>query len=515
MAEGDRARQRGGRAEAPGLAQGPLHRAIAAHREPRHERVLALGRHPEEPRHQGRQLLRQEGPERQPVHLVRVEAAGAPAASRRPARAGRRTARSRCDASRSCRRRSGRAAGRGPARRSPTDPGMPIWPDVSWGRITVIEVDRPSVSANTSHRSRAMTQRLRPAPCLDCRDAVAPCARRPGRRVTGRILRRTVGPLLIGDASFDVDSRPLLMGTVNLSRDSTYRESIAVSADSAVRKGRVMAAEGADIVDIGAESSTAQAARVAPQAQIAALRAGRRALVADGLLVSVETYEPTVVEAALRAGATVLNMTGSRASGPHARALAAEHEATVILCYAGRRERAGGHRCHARRRSDPRPPRSLRATGRARPRAWRRIGWSSTREWASSTGTSPIRMVRARHQAQVLLNGFRLRSLGCPDLQCPAARLRPVRGAVPDGGGLLRRAGTARWHERPAHARGRPGARRDAGDDECGHRAVRRASALTDVLCRSRVSRAVRPARTPGTATPRRTRGVRPAPPVA
>ena len=71
-----------------------------------------------------------------------------------------------------------------------------------------------------------------------------------------------VAPLRVADRVFDVDSQPVIMGTVNLSRDSTYRESVAVSADSAVRKAAVMAAEGADIVDIGAESSTARAARV-------------------------------------------------------------------------------------------------------------------------------------------------------------------------------------------------------------------------------------------------------------
>ena len=84
-------------------------------------------------------------------------------------------------------------------------------------------------------------------------------------------LDHRVGPLLIADRSFDVDSRPVIMGTVNLSRDSTYRESIAVSTDSAVRKATVMAAEGSDIVDIGAESSTVRAARVDASTQVASL----------------------------------------------------------------------------------------------------------------------------------------------------------------------------------------------------------------------------------------------------
>ena len=55
-------------------------------------------------------------------------------------------------------------------------------------------------------------------------------------------LDRPIEPLVVGGRTFEVDVRPTVMGTINLSRDSTYRESIATSAESAIRKGRVMAA---------------------------------------------------------------------------------------------------------------------------------------------------------------------------------------------------------------------------------------------------------------------------------
>ena len=48
-----------------------------------------------------------------------------------------------------------------------------------------------------------------------------------------------------------------LMGCVNLSRDSTYRESVATSPADAVRMGRIQVAQGAAIIDLGAESSNA------------------------------------------------------------------------------------------------------------------------------------------------------------------------------------------------------------------------------------------------------------------
>ena len=72
-------------------------------------------------------------------------------------------------------------------------------------------------------------------------------------------LDRPVEPLVVGGRTFEVVVRPAVMGTINLSRDSTYRESIATSTESAIRKGRIMAAQGADFVDLGAESSTAKA----------------------------------------------------------------------------------------------------------------------------------------------------------------------------------------------------------------------------------------------------------------
>ena len=142
-------------------------------------------------------------------------------------------------------------------------------------------------------------------------------------------------------ASIDIDGvvlatsdRPAIMGTLNLSRDSTYRDSIAVSTESAIRKARTMMAQGADIVDIGAESSTAAAARVTAADQIAALVPVIEAVTDAGVVVSAETYEPAVVRACLEAGARILNLTGTEHHEEIYR-LAAEFDATVILCYVG------------------------------------------------------------------------------------------------------------------------------------------------------------------------------------
>ncbi len=123
-----------------------------------------------------------------------------------------------------------------------------------------------------------------------------------------------------------------LMGVINLSADSWYRESVCLSADAAIRRGRVLAAQGAALVDIGAESSLAQAARVDDLGQNSALLPVVRELATDGVLISVETYHPVVTRACLEAGAKVLNLTGSERT-PEMYRMVADHDAAVIICY--------------------------------------------------------------------------------------------------------------------------------------------------------------------------------------
>ena len=133
------------------------------------------------------------------------------------------------------------------------------------------------------------------------------------------------GDVVIGDGS------PALMGCVNLSRDSTYKDSVAVDGETAVRMGRVLAAQGAHMVDVGAESSGPHARRVGAEEQ-SALLGDVVATLAQEVLVSVETYYPEVVEACLAAGAQVLNLTGRRDEDTMLR-LAAEHGAAVVMCF--------------------------------------------------------------------------------------------------------------------------------------------------------------------------------------
>ena len=136
----------------------------------------------------------------------------------------------------------------------------------------------------------------------------------------------------IGSKKFKFNSEPAVMGVVNLSADSWYRESVCLTADAAVQRGKVLAAQGADIIDIGAESTLAQAARADDSVQKSRLIPVIKKLSAEKILVSVETYSPKVTRASLEAGANILNLTGTTASKEIFKMVAA-HDAAVIICF--------------------------------------------------------------------------------------------------------------------------------------------------------------------------------------
>jgi dihydropteroate synthase len=140
--------------------------------------------------------------------------------------------------------------------------------------------------------------------------------------------------------AFAGHGKPDLMGVVNLSPDSWYRESVCLNTAQAIQRGLRLQAEGAALVDLGAESTLLHAGRADAGAQAEKLLPVLQGLAGKGVRVSVETYLPEVAERCLQAGACVLNLTASVELEPFFR-MAAAHEAGVILCYvAGEHVRA-------------------------------------------------------------------------------------------------------------------------------------------------------------------------------
>src|SRR5215210_6997248 len=103
-------------------------------------------------------------------------------------------------------------------------------------------------------------------------------------------------------------SRPLLMGVVNANPDS-FSDPGARTADAVLARAMALVAEGAGALDIGAQSAITNRAPADPVVEAAAVVPLVRAVVdaCPGVLVSVDTFKPAVAEAALQAGAHLVN----------------------------------------------------------------------------------------------------------------------------------------------------------------------------------------------------------------
>ncbi len=102
--------------------------------------------------------------------------------------------------------------------------------------------------------------------------------------------------------------RPWLMGIVNASPDSFSDAGIYSDLDARVARAVELLEAGADIIDVGGESAITLRAPVAAAEEIARVVPLVRRLTAQlGATVSVDTYKPAVAEAAIAAGAAIVN----------------------------------------------------------------------------------------------------------------------------------------------------------------------------------------------------------------
>jgi dihydropteroate synthase len=101
-------------------------------------------------------------------------------------------------------------------------------------------------------------------------------------------------------------NRPLVMGVVNVTPDSFYDGGRYSTTEVAVAHAEQLIAEGADVVDVGGESSRPGAAAVPEEVELSRVIPVVEAL-AGQVRVSVDTVKPGVAEAAVRAGATLIN----------------------------------------------------------------------------------------------------------------------------------------------------------------------------------------------------------------
>ncbi|NYI40469.1 dihydropteroate synthase [Demequina lutea] len=111
----------------------------------------------------------------------------------------------------------------------------------------------------------------------------------------------TAGPAL------PVAPRTMVMGILNVTPDSFSDGGLYATTDAAIARGLALAADGADIVDVGGESTRPGARRVDPAEELARVIPVIEALAAAGVPVSVDTMRAATARAAVAAGACLIN----------------------------------------------------------------------------------------------------------------------------------------------------------------------------------------------------------------
>jgi len=127
--------------------------------------------------------------------------------------------------------------------------------------------------------------------------------------------------------------RPRVMGVLNVTPDSFSDGGEHLDPRQAVAAGLRLAEEGADIIDVGGESTRPGASAVGAEVEQARILPVIRALAGHGLLVSVDTRNASTMAAALDVGATVVNDISGLTHHPRARAVVAERGCPVVLMH--------------------------------------------------------------------------------------------------------------------------------------------------------------------------------------
>jgi dihydropteroate synthase len=125
------------------------------------------------------------------------------------------------------------------------------------------------------------------------------------------------------------------MGILNVTPDSFSDGGRFDAVPTALAQARVMLAEGADIIDIGGESTRPGADEVSVAEELARVLPAIAALRADGITapISIDTYKAEVAERAIAAGATIINDVHGLQREPEVAAVAAEHGAPLVLMH--------------------------------------------------------------------------------------------------------------------------------------------------------------------------------------
>ena len=128
-------------------------------------------------------------------------------------------------------------------------------------------------------------------------------------------------------------SRPLVMGVVNVTPDSFSDGGLYGTTDAAIRHALQLRDEGADVLDIGGESTRPGATRPVVTEELDRVVPVIRALAEEGVAVSVDTMRHEVARAALEAGAVLVNDVSGGLADPLILDVVAEHGAAYVVMH--------------------------------------------------------------------------------------------------------------------------------------------------------------------------------------
>ncbi|MEN8614917.1 dihydropteroate synthase [Dehalogenimonas sp. THU2] len=139
-------------------------------------------------------------------------------------------------------------------------------------------------------------------------------------------------PNRIGGTVFRWGERTFIMGILNVTPDSFSGDGLANDIDAAVEQARRMVDEGADIIDIGGESTRPGAPEVSAEAEISRVVPVIERLAAELIVpISIDTYKAEVAEAAVQAGASLLNDVWGLKRDPRLAVIAARHRLPIVI----------------------------------------------------------------------------------------------------------------------------------------------------------------------------------------
>ncbi|MGX1790043.1 dihydropteroate synthase [Bosea sp. NPDC055332] len=132
----------------------------------------------------------------------------------------------------------------------------------------------------------------------------------------------------------DLGPRPLLMGVVNVTPDSFSDGGLFADPAVAITHGLTLARQGADIVDVGGESTRPDHVRLDAESELARVLPVITGIAAQSdIPISIDTYKAVVADAALTAGASIVNDVWGAQRDPAIVGVAARHGAPIILMH--------------------------------------------------------------------------------------------------------------------------------------------------------------------------------------